>query len=624
MPTLTINPSLIEFTHKQGDTLPPAFLINHNKDSNWTKSAPNLPVWLTMYDITDVDFKIKLNSFVDSLAAGSYNEAVEILAVDGDDELYATLFVNLELISTQYLEVSPGSASFNFIVGESNPAAKVFSVLSENSWTITKNATWLTLSITSGSNNGSFSVSVNAVGLTPGVYNDTVTVNDNGTSATISISLTVTDPDTGTDYLNIYPTVLNLGFTESGAVPSSKNIDINASAAYTVVTAQAWIGLSAVGGSAGTSTITVTLQNLAALSVGDHIAYIDFTLGTIVKRVTVYLTIYELVSETLTPGLYFADDTNNIKVSSARNDTNLLMIVNASYLGKIYKVPYTIPFFNGVASKRIGAEADNIIGDNVIFGMANISVFTPYVSVNVNIDINEIETVTDAVLQTISIPGLKFLKGYKPNTNWMSNVPRNLYVTKNATVIFSVLSNGAQSGDLVLDGDITQTIPTETQIFDYYTVVLPLKTLTSLIVGSIFTATLLGETITVEIKDDDLDHAMLYAETQWGTFESFELTGEVKEFSSYKDEVYTFRKDHLHSETKVFERKKRKLFKINTGVIYTDEMINHLDILLESKNFYLQTSSFFSKVRCTFKKLEVLASLRDFGSADLTFEDVIE
>jgi len=618
MPVFFI-PSTVDFTHKIGATLPPAFLIDHSFGD--VPTVNSLPAWIDIYDLTVDDFKVRLNSNVDTKDAGTYNDVAVI--VDSSGERATNLNINLDLQATQFLEVSPSSASFAFETGGSNPAAKVFSIISENSWTISKNAAWLSLSANSGANNGSFSISVNAVGLSPGVYNDTVTVDDGGTPFNISVSLTVSDPDTGTDYLNIYPTVLNYGFTEGGAVPASKNVDINASAAYTVATAQAWINLSAAGGASGTSNITVTLQNLAALAVGDHIAYIDFTLGTIVKRVTVYLTIYELVSETLTPGLYFADDDNNIKVSSARNDTNLLMVVNASYLGKNYEVPYTIPFFNGVASKRIGAEADNIIGDNTLFGLADIAVFTPYVPVNINIDINEIETATDAVLQSIAIPGLKFLKGSTPATNFMSNVPRNLYVTKNATILFSVLSNGAQSGNLVLAGDVTQTIATGSTVYDYYTVLIPLKALT-LTVGQSFTATLLGETVTITIINENIDQAMLYAETQWGTFEAFELTGEVKENSNYKDDAYTFRKDHLHLETRVFERKNRKSYKVNTGYIYTQQMIDYLNILLEAKNIYLQTSTSFNKVRNTTRKFEVVASLRESNQTDLTFEDVIE
>lgn len=612
-------PSTVDFTYKIGDALPPAFLINHTFSG--VPTANSMPGWIDIYDITANDFKVRLNSTVDQETPGVINETAIITF--GVDE--STLFINLTLIATQFLEVSPGSGNFTFEVGGSNPAAKVFSILSENNWTITKTAAWLTLSTAAGSNNGSFNVSVNAVGLSPNVYNDNVTVDDGGTPVIIPISLTVSDPDTGTDYLNIYPTILNFGFTEGGAIPASKNIDINASAAYTVVTAQAWIGLSAANGAAGVTASTITLQNLVALSVGNHVGYIDYKIGTsLVKRVTVYLTIYTLVTETLDPGLYFTDDENNIKVSSARNDTNLLMNVNASYLGKNYVIPYSIPFFNGVASKRIGDEADNIISDNVLFGLANISVLTPYLPVNITININEIETATDAVLSSSTLSNLRFLKGLKPTTNWLSNLPRKVYLTKNTTLIFSVLSNGAQSGNLVLAGDVTQTIATGTQIFDYYTVVIPLKALTSLQVGETFTATLLGETITVEIKDDDLDHAMLYAETQWGTFESFELLGEVKESNNYNDEAYTFRKDHLQTETRVFKRKGRKSFKINTGVIFTNEEIDFLEILLEAKNVYLQTNTSFIKVRNTTKNLEARASLRETNQTDLTFEDVIE
>lgn len=624
-----INPSSIQFTHKIGDTLPPAFLISHDLGAGYDIVPETLPVWLTIYDVTSSNFKVKLSTQVDQEQAGTKNETITLLGINNSDpngpRLESMLFVELNLIYTQLLEVTPSSANFSFVIGGSQPSSKHFSVKSESNWTVAKTQSWLNLSATSGSNNGSFSASVTTAGLSPGTYNDTITVDDGGTPKLISISLTVSDPDTGSDYLNIYPINLNFGFTEGGTVPNPLTVDINASAGYSVSTAQAWISISSSSGVSGVSTIDIGMQNLGSLAVGDHVGYVDFTLGTIVKRVTVNLTIFELVSESLTPGqLYFCDDENYIRVSSGRQDTNLLMNINASFEGKSFAVPYDIPFFEGVASKRIGPSAHNIIGQRNIFGLADISIFSPYSPVNLNIDINEIETDTDAVLQTISLSGIKFVKGMKPSTNWLSNLPREIFLSKSGTLIFSVLSGGAAAGNLVLSGDVDLTIQGPVQAMEFYTVVIPLAAIQGIKVGDVLVATILGESITVNVIEDNMYHTMIFAETPWATFESFECRGAFIETSNYKDAAYAFRKNHMQVETKVYERKNLRTYQVNTGLMYSQEMKQYLSKILESPNMYLKTDGLFEKVRCTTKKREVLNVLEESRDATLTFENVLQ
>lgn len=630
---MAINPSLINFnSYKQYDPIPPSFLITHNQNlpdiivPGLPYMLHDTPAWLTIYDENPNDFKIKLSGFASSLTPGQHSVAINLTFTPGPQYVYETLYVEITIIKTQLLQVTPGSANFDFVIGGSSPTARVFNILSEASWTIAKTAAWLILSTAAGSNNGSFNVSINTTGLAPGTYNDNVTVDDGGTPVVIPVSLTVTEADTGSDYLSVYPTVLNFGFTEGGTVPSPKLIFINASANYTVTTAQSWLLLSAASGSSGYSQFTIGLQNLGALAIGNHVGYVDVKIGsTLVKRITIYLEIYELISETLDPNtLYFCDDENMIKVSSGRNDTSMIMVISASYLGVNHNLPYNIPFFSGIAAKRIGEEAKNIMGDTNLFGLAEIGVLLPYNPVNLNFDINEIEISTNTVLQSSSLNGVRFLKGKKPLTSWLCNLPKKIYLTKKATLIFSVLSDGNAPGDLVISGDVAQTITTNAQVFDYYTVVLPFSKLGTIEAEFNFDVSLLGQSINVTIIDDNLDQSMLYAESQWGTLEPFEFTGQVVETSKFRDEKYEFRKDHLHTETKVHQRKKRKAFKINTGFIYTDEMMNYLDVLLEAEVYYLQTANSFQKVICTAKKLEVMNSLREFNSADLTFEDVIE
>jgi len=626
MPTLQLTPSSISFTYKKGEALPASYLINHVYGAPVSASAA--PAWLHIYDFTNTTFKVGLNTGVNNITAGTINDTVKITSpgnLDGNEDLFwSVLNINLNLIDTLLLNVSPNSGNFNFTTGGTQPVSKPFSVITEKPWTASKNANWLNITNGSGSGNGSFSVAVVTAGLAPGVYNDTIVVDDGTTTKNIPITLTVSNPNTGTDFINVFPTIVNFGYTKTGIVPGPKNIDVNASANFTIVTTQPWLVLSSGTGVAGVSVISIGLQNVTGLSVGNHTGYVDFTVGGIVKRITVNLIVYQLITETLTPGqLYFADDENNIKISSGRKDTRIDMDVTTSFEGKPFHLTYNMPFSNGVAKKRLGEEAKNVIGNRELFALADAYVLTPYAPLSMNIDFKEVAKSTAEVVQSTTINNIKFVKGKKPSTNLMSNLPGTVFLTNKGMLIFSVLSNGQPSGNITIVGGIDKVIAGGVFGFPYYTVVLPISTLGGLHIGEEFTVSLLEQSINVVIIDDNLDHAILYSENQWGIFEPFELTGEVQEFRSYKDKAFTFRKNHLTTQTQVYEKQSPTTFKINTGYIHTVEMIDYLDKIMQATNYFLRTSTGMVQVRNTTRRLTMRKSLQENNFADLTFENVI-
>jgi hypothetical protein len=96
---------------------------------------------------------------------------------------------------------SPTSFTFTATQGGSNPPSQSLSIWNAEggtlNWSVSDNATWLSLSPTSGTNSGTVTVSVNIAGLTAGTYNATITITAPGATNSpvyIPVTLIVTPP----------------------------------------------------------------------------------------------------------------------------------------------------------------------------------------------------------------------------------------------------------------------------------------------------------------------------------------------------------------------------------------------------------------------------------------------
>jgi hypothetical protein len=100
--------------------------------------------------------------------------------------------------------VSPSSFSFSATAGGANPANQSLSITNTGggtlNWTASDNATWLSVSPTSGTAPSTVTVSVNITGLAAGTYNGTITVSATGATNTpvnVPVTLTVNNPGGG-------------------------------------------------------------------------------------------------------------------------------------------------------------------------------------------------------------------------------------------------------------------------------------------------------------------------------------------------------------------------------------------------------------------------------------------
>ena len=629
---MILTPSEVAFDYKKHDTLPPAFLINVNRTNVkfFILEADRID-WIDLFDIETNTFKIKLNDKVNDLQKGIYNQTLKIFTsytVSGWNGWssysnyygYVYITIRLDLQDTIVLNVTPDKAAYTYTIGGTLPVSKLFTISSENNWTITKNASWLNLPILSGANAGTFTIGITPTGKPAGVYNDNVTVNDGVTTKVIPVSLTVSKPVTDTDFLFVNPSNLNFGASVGGALPAAQNVELNASGDWTATADQPWINLTVASGSSSASIVPIAIQNINALEVGKYIANITFSIGDIKKTVVVQLTIYEFITDLLTPGeLHFCDDANFISVASGRSDTFMRLDFATIYKSISFNMVAEIPYFKGVAKKRIGIRPKKIIGNQQLTHFAEPTLVVPYPVLNLSVGISELELFSKNTIQSQNLSNLKFIKGAKPNGNWISDLPRVLYLTSSAYLYFSILTNGVTANKINVTGAVTKTYHFSPIDADFLTVAIPLSDLGILVPGDTLTVEVLEEEITVIIKDEGTEQSFVFWENEWGVRDVFELTGNINITPKYNRKSHVTRKTELTTETNITDVSRPVDFKINTGFVHTNLEVDTLDKMLQARNMYLLVNNQWIQVNPMLKKLLTYDSKRELRTFDLTF-----
>lgn len=161
--------------------------------------------------VTGGSADIKNNSesvFIPAGVSGNFTVTVKATNIAGDgvpgnadttDQDFALVVYNANTTTqtTPTIAVSPSSLSFTATLGSANPSNQSLNISNSGSgtlsWSVSDNASWLTLSPTSGTAPSSTTASVNISGLAVGTYNATITITSSGaTNSPISIPVTLT------------------------------------------------------------------------------------------------------------------------------------------------------------------------------------------------------------------------------------------------------------------------------------------------------------------------------------------------------------------------------------------------------------------------------------------------
>jgi hypothetical protein len=227
-PPCTLSPpssKVLAFNATQGGTDPAAqsIILTASGSCGWPLSwkatvVGSAPSWLKFtpasgsFATTNQTATLKIAPSIAGLSPGTYSAQISILALDAVGQTAQgspqTLTVTLNV--TQPCSLQVGSTSLSFTVqqgqtstGQNVSISSIGSCALPISWSASGNATWLVLSPTSGTDQGSGSsigVSINAAQLTAGSYTGTITLSATdksgaaivGSPKTISVSLMVT------------------------------------------------------------------------------------------------------------------------------------------------------------------------------------------------------------------------------------------------------------------------------------------------------------------------------------------------------------------------------------------------------------------------------------------------
>ena len=111
-----------------------------------------------------------------------------------------TVPVTFTVTAAPTITLSPTSLTYTATQGGTNPANQTVALTNTGgtlNWTVSDDASWLSVSPASGSGSSTLTAAVNTTGLSAGTYNGTITVSATGTSSkTVAVTLTVNAPAT--------------------------------------------------------------------------------------------------------------------------------------------------------------------------------------------------------------------------------------------------------------------------------------------------------------------------------------------------------------------------------------------------------------------------------------------
>ncbi|HEY9137667.1 MAG TPA: BACON domain-containing carbohydrate-binding protein, partial [Terriglobus sp.] len=191
--TMQVSPVSLSFSTPQGSSPATKTVSVANIGSgSYTWTVSSNASWLSATPTSGssgATVTVKVTST--SLAAGSYNGT---LTFTSPTALSSPTTVNVSLTvnpTTPSLVTSATSLSFSQPVGTTTSSSQSVSITNPSgtnvNWTATDNASWLTVSPTSGGTPGTISVSVKAGSLAAGIYSGTVTISSTNPALTASI-----------------------------------------------------------------------------------------------------------------------------------------------------------------------------------------------------------------------------------------------------------------------------------------------------------------------------------------------------------------------------------------------------------------------------------------------------
>jgi hypothetical protein len=204
-PAIGVSPASLSFTVQQGTGNPAAqpLSITNRGGGTLTWSVTDNSSWISPSAPSGTgNGGTTINVTTSFLAAGTYNGMITISATGAPSVTVPVTFTVTPgaTLQTTTMNLNPSNLNYAATQGAANPANQTISLTNTGetvNWTVSDNASWLTVSPASGSGTRTLTTSVNTAGLTVGTHTGTLIVSPAGSSSkTVAVTLTVNAPAT--------------------------------------------------------------------------------------------------------------------------------------------------------------------------------------------------------------------------------------------------------------------------------------------------------------------------------------------------------------------------------------------------------------------------------------------
>ena len=198
---LQLTPALLDFTSHDGDTSPDPQVMTVSNPGKQTLSwhATASPSWLSLAQSSGTILPLHSSAIpvsvqTGSLLPGTYTGDITFAAQGSVMHSPQHVFVSVTIVPQCSAQVSPGVLYFNSNMHQGVPGPQTLTISSTASctaplhWSAKSDASWATLSASSGDTPGSPTVKVNPAGLAAGTYKASITISTATGSQVVLVS----------------------------------------------------------------------------------------------------------------------------------------------------------------------------------------------------------------------------------------------------------------------------------------------------------------------------------------------------------------------------------------------------------------------------------------------------
>jgi len=222
--------------------------------------------WLDVPSPSSSSKPAEINLYINttSLSAGTYTTKLRFTTTDlaGTEGNYTDLLISYTVVDK--LSASDSQLTFASVAETTTPpAAQSFGITSSRTWTVSVDASWISLDTYSGTNLRTIKVNVDPTGLTSDSYTGHITVTDSGgQTASVTVIFNVDPhrlfvPDNGVA-LTSFPTAAS---TLTKTITVTENA--GTSSAWTASSNQTWLSVTPSGTTAGDLVLTANKTGLS-------------------------------------------------------------------------------------------------------------------------------------------------------------------------------------------------------------------------------------------------------------------------------------------------------------------------------------------------------------------------